>query len=54
MVNKCWNLNQIDVKNIFYQRTFEEKMYMTLPYDQQKEHIANRVCRLKKLIYGLK
>jgi hypothetical protein len=40
-------------KYILSKNIWRENVYDT-PYDQQKEHIANRVCRLKKLIYGLK
>jgi Reverse transcriptase (RNA-dependent DNA polymerase) len=54
MVNNGWNLNQMDVKNIFLQGTLEEEVYMTLPSGHKKESMSNLICRLKKLIYGLK
>jgi Reverse transcriptase (RNA-dependent DNA polymerase) len=44
----------MDVKNIFLQGTLEEEMYMNLPPGHREENIPNLVCRLKKLIYGLK
>jgi Reverse transcriptase (RNA-dependent DNA polymerase) len=53
-VNQSWTLYQIDVKNVFLQETLEEEVYMTLPPNHKKEGNPNLVCRLLKLIYGLK
>jgi Reverse transcriptase (RNA-dependent DNA polymerase) len=53
-INQGWKLHQLDVKNIFLQRTLEEKIYMKLSPNHEKEIKPNLACRLKKLIYGLK
>jgi Reverse transcriptase (RNA-dependent DNA polymerase) len=44
----------MDVKNDFLQGTLEEEVYMNLPPGHKREKIPNLICRLKKLIYGLK
>jgi Reverse transcriptase (RNA-dependent DNA polymerase) len=44
----------LDVKNIFFQGTLEEEIYIVLPVDYIQEDNSNLVCRLNKLIYGLK
>lgn len=53
-VNQNWTLQQMDVKNVFLQGTFEEDAYMTLPLSHEKEKDTNLVCRFKKSIHGLK
>jgi Reverse transcriptase (RNA-dependent DNA polymerase) len=53
-VNQGWELYQMDVKNIFLQGSLEEEVYMTLSPGHGKEHDARLVCKLIKLIYGLK
>jgi Reverse transcriptase (RNA-dependent DNA polymerase) len=53
-VNNGWNLNQMDIKNIFLQGTLEEEVYMTLSPGHKKENMFNLVCRLQNSIYGLK
>jgi Reverse transcriptase (RNA-dependent DNA polymerase) len=52
-VNEKWNLYQMDIKNTFLQGDLKEEVYMTLPSGHKREN-SNLVCRLKKLIYGLK
>jgi Reverse transcriptase (RNA-dependent DNA polymerase) len=41
-------------KNIFFQGTLEEEVYMSLPSNYTQENNSNLVCRLNKSIYGLK
>ena len=52
-VNLSWPLFQLDVKNAFLYGDLQVEMYMEQPpgYVAQGE---NKVCRLKKTIYGLK
>jgi Reverse transcriptase (RNA-dependent DNA polymerase) len=53
-VNQKWILHQMDVKNIFLQETLDEEVYTALlPYHKQEKK-TNVVCRLQKMIYGLK
>jgi Reverse transcriptase (RNA-dependent DNA polymerase) len=54
VVNQKWILHQMNVKNTFLQGTLEEEVYMSLPSDYTQEDNSNLVCRLNKLIYGLK
>jgi Reverse transcriptase (RNA-dependent DNA polymerase) len=42
-----------DYKNVFFQGTLEEEVYMTLLPGHKREGISNLICRLKKLIYRL-
>jgi Reverse transcriptase (RNA-dependent DNA polymerase) len=53
-VNQNWTLYQLDVRNTFLQGTLDEDVYMTLPPGHKKEGDATVVCKLNKLIYGLK
>ena len=52
-VNQSWELSQLDVKNAFLYGDLTEQVYMEQPpgYVAQGE---NRVCFLRKVIYGLK
>jgi Reverse transcriptase (RNA-dependent DNA polymerase) len=44
----------MDVKNIFLQGTLDEEVYMTLSPDHKNVSNSSLVCKLKKVIYGLK
>ena len=52
VVNLSWSLCQLDVKNAFLYGDLQEEVYIKQPpgYVAQRE---NKICRLKKAIYGL-
>lgn len=52
-VTRGWQLKQLDVKNA-YLRELSEEVYMTQPSGFVDEDRPHHVCKLKKLIYGLK
>lgn len=49
-----WPLKQIDVNNAFLHGTLKETVYMLQPLGFKYLHNPNYVCRLCKMIYGLK
>lgn len=49
-----WELQQFDVKNAFLHGDLEEEVYMEIPPGYDPTSGSNKVCRLKKAIYGLK
>ena len=50
---KNWVLHFYDAKNAFLHGDLEEEIYMYLPLGY-KTHLINKVCKLKRTIYGLK
>ena len=54
VANQDWPLHQLDVKNAFLNGNLEEKVYMEIPPGLETSFNNNRVCKLKKSLYGLK
>ena len=48
-----WPL-QLDVKNVFLNGNQKEDVYMEIPPDFETQVTINKVCKLKKSLYGLK
>ncbi|RVW40691.1 Retrovirus-related Pol polyprotein from transposon TNT 1-94 [Vitis vinifera] len=49
-----WSLHQLDVKNVFLNGDLEEEVYMDIPAGLETTSNFNKVCRLRKSLYGLK
>ena len=49
-----WAMHQFDVKNAFLHGSLEEEVYMEIPPGYGVVNEGNKVCRLKKVLYGLK
>ncbi|XP_074363496.1 uncharacterized protein LOC141704047 [Apium graveolens] len=51
--SKNWEIHQIDIHNAFLQGDLDEEVHIKLPPDFESSS-PNKVCRLRKSLYGLK
>ena len=49
-----WKVYQLDVKSAFLNGFLEEEVYVNQPPGYVKKVAENKVCHLKKALYGLK
>jgi hypothetical protein len=54
VANQDLKLEQLDVKMAFLHGNLEEEIFMVQPEGFKQLGTENLVCRLKKLLYGLK
>lgn len=49
-----WPIRQLDINNAFLNGTLDDEVYMLQPPGFIHSMYPNHVCRLRKVIYGLK
>eukprot|EP00253_Pinus_taeda_P015702 PITA_15702 len=49
-----WKVYQMDVKSAFLNEVLMEEIYIEQPLSYEKKGQENKVCRLKKALYGMK
>jgi Reverse transcriptase (RNA-dependent DNA polymerase) len=54
VVNFGWDLCRLDVKNAFLHGDLKEEVYMEIPTCFANEQLKDKVCCLKRSLYGLK
>jgi hypothetical protein len=52
-VSRGWNSRQLDVKNVFL-HGMEKEVYMIQPPGFENPNVSDYVCKLDKVLYGLK
>lgn len=52
--NQGWPILQFDVKNAFLHGALEDEVYMATPPGFHMPRAKEKVCKLKKALYGLK
>lgn len=52
--NRGWELHQFDVKNAFLHGDLKEESFMEVPPGYETKVTTNTVCKLNKVLYGLK
>jgi hypothetical protein len=53
-LSQCWDLRQLDVKNVFLYDILEEEVYMKQPPGFVSSQFSSYYCKLDKALYGLK
>ncbi|XP_031278121.1 uncharacterized protein LOC116136587 [Pistacia vera] len=53
-VSKGWDIQQVDVNNVFLNGILSEIVYMSQPIGFEHPQLSSHVCKLDKALYGLK